>query len=105
MTSLQMNSLKIDIDNLESDNLYTFNTEPKTSDFLDELKNTLAELYKLPIEQVREMVRSDEFKDDHDLIYSNFWKEFKCISKDDCSLDCAILLQHFGFNLHRDFDA
>lgn len=92
-----MNSLLIDIE--EIDELHKI--KKHTSAFLTELKDTLHELDKLPINEIRELVKSNEFKEDRDLIEKNFWKEFDCISKDDCSLDSALLLQHYGFSLHR----
>ena len=71
------------------------------TDFLEELKDTLHELDTLPISEVRRLVQSDEFTEDRDRIETNFWKEFDQISKDDCSLDSAILLQYYGFNLRK----
>lgn len=70
-------------------------------DFINELKDTLSELDLLPINQVRQLVKSEDFREDRERIQANFWKEFKVISKEDCSLDCAILLQYYGFTLHR----
>lgn len=88
-------------DRLNNNESY-FSFDTKNVDFLDQLKLTLKELYLLPINDVRKIVQSIEFKTDHDIICSSFWKEFKSISKHDCSLDSALLLQHFGFDLRRD---
>ena len=91
-----MNSLLIEIDEINEI------TEKKHgSAFLTELKDTLHELDKLPIDEIRFLVNSNDFKEDRDLIEKNFWKEFNKINKDDCSLDSALLLQHYGFNLTR----
>ena len=89
-----MNSLLLEIDEMEE-------TKYNGLDFLTELKDTLHELDKLPIEEIRLLVKSNEFKEDRDEIERKFWKEFKSISKDDCSLDSAIILQHYGFTLNR----
>jgi hypothetical protein len=88
-----MNSLLIDVE--EKYNTYD------GSLFLTELKDVLHQLDVLPINEVRLFVKSDSFKEERELIEKNFWKEFDKISKDDCSLDSALILQHYGFSLHR----
>ena len=80
---------------------YTDESESTYSSFLEELKDTLKQLDELPISEVRKVIQSPEFKEDRDLIERNFWKKFSRISKDDESLDTAILLQYYGIQLNR----
>lgn len=91
-----MNNLQIEIEDKDDEQ-----KEITDSSFLTELKDTLSELDTLPISEVRRLVQSDEFTEDRERIECNFWKEFDQISKDDCSLDSAILLQYYGFNLRK----
>lgn len=94
-----MKSLTIDIE--EKDEIQDKYNTYDGSSFLTELKDVLHQLDVLPINEIRFFVKSDSFKEERELIEKNFWKEFDKISKDDCSLDSAILLQHYGFSLHR----
>jgi hypothetical protein len=69
--------------------------------FYHQLKEMLSELDSLPRNEVKLFVQSPDFKDDRDNIEKNFWKHFGCISKDNDSLDSAILLQSYGFTLNK----
>ena len=72
-----------------------------TTNFLTNVKEALAVFDGLPIEQVRDVIRSDEFKDEKQKIEASFWDFFSEISKHDDSLDSAIYLESFGFNLSK----
>ncbi len=96
------NILKIQIvDDDEEQKDSSYEKTNKGVEFLEELKDTLSELDMLPIDEVREIIQSDAFTEDRNRIETNFWKTFKSINKNDCSLDSAILLQYFGFTLNR----
>jgi len=69
--------------------------------FLKTLKDTLCELYHLPIDEVIELVQSDEFKEDKNTIEQKFWNTFDCISNADDSLDASTLLESFGFHIRK----
>ena len=73
-------------------------------DFYCELKDSLSELDHLELDEVRELVQSDDFKEDRERVETQFWKQFKKITKEDCSLDCAILLGYYGFSLTKKDD-
>lgn len=69
--------------------------------FYNELKSMLSELDNLPRDQVKLFVQSKDFTEERNRIETNFYKHFTNISKDDDSLDSAILLQSYGFTLNR----
>ena len=69
--------------------------------FYHQLQTMLSELDQLPRDQVKLFVQSEEFTEERNQIQSNFYKHFPKISKDDESLDSAILLQSYGFTLNK----
>ena len=69
--------------------------------FIDMVNNIMKPLKGLPIEDIKAFVRSEDMKEEHDNLVDEFYSIFPTINKDDSSLDTAIALQEYGFNLRR----
>ena len=69
--------------------------------FIDMVNNIMKPLKGLPIEDIKAFVRSEDMKEEHDNLVDEFYSIFPTINKYDSSLDTAIALQEYGFNLRR----
>lgn len=69
--------------------------------FLDLLKDALLVFEGVPLDKVVNAIQSEEWKIQREEIEKEFWTVFSEISKDDDSLDCAILMQQYGFTLSK----
>ena len=55
----------------------------------------------VPLDDIKSFIQSQEMREQHDNLVDEFYTIFKTINKDDDSLDTAIALQGYGFNLRR----
>ena len=72
--------------------------------FIEMIHHVMEPLTGLPINDIKDFVRSDQMKEEHDSLVDEFYSIFPTINKYDDSLDTAIVLQGYGFNLRRDED-
>jgi hypothetical protein len=93
-----MEKLKIEVVEDESEEELG---EEESKSFLENLKDALAVFDGLPLDKVVNAVQSEEYRLQREEIQSEFWKIYDCISKDDDSLDSAILMQEYGFTLSK----
>ena len=75
------------------------NTDNMT--FIDMVHHIMKPLKGLPLDDIKSFIQSEEMREEHDNLVDEFYSIFPSINKDDDSLDTAIALQGYGFNLRR----
>ena len=69
--------------------------------FIEMVHHIMAPLKGLPLDDIKAFIQSEDMKDEHDNLVDEFYSIFKTINKEDDSIDVAIALQGYGFNLRR----